>query len=271
MAYPYIMTNSAITVIVEGKPTTTQSDDINYDKIRQAIMEQDWDQVKLLADKEKQVAEFSKDNITVKNGTVFFKGEAMHSYVASKILQFIEEDLDAEPLINFLTKLMDNPSKRCVDQLFSFLEHKNMPIDPDGDFYAYKAVRGNWTDKHTGTIDNSIGTIVEITRNKVDDDPTHDCSYGLHAGSMQYVSSFGNSGDHIIIVKINPKDIVSVPDCDTSKLRTCKYEVISEFENILPDTTYNYDEDEDLCPSCNMEWDDCCCEEDDDDQYYISY
>jgi len=271
MTYSYILTDHSVTVVVEGKPITIQREDSDYEAVKTAIKEQDWELVKKLSDKETQIAEFAVGDISVKHGQVYFRGEEMHGYVVDKILQFINEGFDAEPLINFLTKLMSNPSKRCVDQLFSFLEHKNMPIDPDGDFYAYKAVKNDWTDKHSGTIDNSIGTVVEVPRNRVDDDHRHDCSYGLHAGSMQYVSGFGYGDDHIVIVKINPADVVAVPDYDTSKLRCCRYEVVSEFENLLPDTTYDHDkkfwddedEEEEICSKCDELEEDCTCETDD--------
>jgi len=39
--------------------------------------------------------------------------------------------------------------------------------------------------------------------------------------------------DKIVIVKINPKDVVSVPDYDTRKLRCCKYKVIDEYSGVI--------------------------------------
>jgi hypothetical protein len=36
----------------------------------------------------------------------------------------------------------------------------------------------------------------------------------------------------VVKVKINPRDVVSVPrDCDFQKLRTCRYEVLAEIDN----------------------------------------
>jgi hypothetical protein len=47
-------------------------------------------------------------------------------------------------------------------------------------------------------------------------------------GSHEYANSFKGSG-RMLVVKINPKDVVSVPgDCSHQKLRTCRYEVIAE-------------------------------------------
>ena len=60
--------------------------------------------------------------------------------------------------------------------------------------------------------------------------------YGLHAGALNYVASYGSveSNDRIVIVKINPADVVSVPsDCNCEKLRTCRYEVVGEYQGEL--------------------------------------
>ena len=234
----------------------------------------------------------TKGKITVENNKVIYEGEECHGVIVDRILAFVKEQIDATPLLNFLEKLMSNPSKNCVDQLYQFLEHKNLPIDPDGDFYAYKAVRSNWMDKHTGTIRNKIGDIVEIKRNKVDDNPRNDCSYGLHVGSIEYVRSFGSADDKYLIVKVNPADAVAVPSYDTKKMRCCRYEVVEEFIDVLPETVYTSakendkelniveqvceecdellincecGEDEEFCDECGFDIDTCQCNEEDDE------
>ena len=58
------------------------------------------------------------------------------------------------------------------------------------------------------------------------------------------------ANDVIVIVKINPKDAVSVPsDSSYEKLRTCKYEVVGQYEGQLLKPLYSeeyqYDDDED--------------------------
>jgi hypothetical protein len=73
-----------------------------------------------------------------------------------------------------------------------------------------------------------------MTRAKVDDNRSVGCSQGLHAGALNYVAGYGSldAGDKIVIVKINPKDVVSVPnDCNCEKLRTCRYEVVAEYKD----------------------------------------
>jgi hypothetical protein len=68
-----------------------------------------------------------------------------------------------------------------------------------------------------------------MPRNAVCDDAEVGCSYGFHAGSHKYASTFGGGDSKLLIVKINPADVVSVPkDCDCQKLRTSRYEVLKE-------------------------------------------
>jgi hypothetical protein len=140
-------------------------------------------------------------------------------------------------------------------ELYDFLEHEHLPITEDGHFLAYKAVRSDFKDKYRGVFDNSVGKVCQMQRAKVDDDRSRGCSDGLHAGALNYVASYGNldAGDKIVIVKINPKDVVSVPsDCNHEKLRTCRYEVVGEYEGELLKPLYkadfsqdDYEDDED--------------------------
>ena len=108
-----------------------------------------------------------------------------------------------------------------------------MPLTPDGNFLAYKSVREDFTDWHSGKFDNNVGNTLEMTRNSVCDDANIGCSDGFHAGSLEYARDFGSSGN-LMIVEIDPSDVVSVPtDCNCQKLRTCKYKVVSLFERKL--------------------------------------
>jgi hypothetical protein len=139
----------------------------------------------------------------------------------------LQEGFTIDPLVKFMENLMENPSNRSVTELYGFLEKNNLPITPDGHFLAYKRVREDYKDCHSGTMDNSPGKIVEMPRNKVDDNQNNTCSHGLHFCSEGYLKHFG--GARTVIVKINPRDVVSIPsDYDNTKGRACRYEVIGE-------------------------------------------
>jgi hypothetical protein len=152
------------------------------------------------------------------------------------MISMLQEGFDVTPMANFMENLFSNPSKRAVDELYGFLEKNSLPITPQGHFLAYKRVRANYTDCHTGTMDNSVGRVVEMERNAVDDDKDRTCSAGLHFCSHSYLGHF--SGDRVVIVKINPRDVVSIPsDYNDSKGRACRYEVIGEVGNNPDDGT----------------------------------
>ena len=143
---------------------------------------------------------------------------------------------------------MENPSRRAVNELYAFLEHKAMPLTPDGNFLAYKGVREDYTDWHSGKFRNQVGDEHSMIRNNVCDDANIGCSYGFHAGSLDYAKQYGNGG-HLMVVEIDPRDVVSVPlDCEQQKLRTAKYKVVSHFEKKLEepmcDDYGDYDDDE---------------------------
>jgi hypothetical protein len=144
-----------------------------------------------------------------------------------RMITMLQEGFPVEPMVAFMENLMQNPSKRAVTELYGFLEKNQLPITPDGHFLAYKKVKGDFTDCHTGKMDNSVGCDVEMERNKVDDDKNATCSTGLHFCGMSYLSHFG--GERTVIVKINPRDVVSIPtDYNEAKGRACRYEVIGE-------------------------------------------
>ena len=91
-------------------------------------------------------------------------------------------------------------------------------------------------------FDNSVGQVCEMPRSKVDDNRSVGCSAGLHVGALDYVASYGSpeAEDNIIIVKINPRDAVSVPtDSSHQKLRTCRYEVVGLYEGELKRPVYH--------------------------------
>lgn len=190
------------------------------------------------------------ENFVFTNDGLTYKGRLLHSVIIDRILEMKKAKVNFDFMINFLDNLYQNPSNRSITELYDFLEHQNLPITPDGCFLAYKAVRNDMLSKHTGSlnlisgkttedgrIDNSIGQIIECNRSEVDDERDNNCSHGLHVGGLKYSGprgSYCRSGDLTVIVKVNPKDVVSVPrDHNALKIRVCKYEVISLYEEPL--------------------------------------
>lgn len=248
---PFILTDNSVTVVLNGKPLSMNSDNPNYRNVVEALSDERYDELEAMFDTGKAIASFSEGNFDISDSEIRYKGELIHNHVVDRILAFMRDGLPYKPLLNFLDKLMSNPSRRAVNELYSFLEHKNMPLTPDGNFLAYKSVRNDWTDHHTGKFSNKIGSVLEMVRNKVCDDANIGCSYGFHAGSLEYAKSFGGtSSSRLLIVEIDPADVCSVPhDCNCQKLRTSKYKVVGEFirplDEALNDSYGDYDDESD--------------------------
>lgn len=248
MSVPFMWVDGNLTLILKNKAHQVLPDHINYRLIMDSLQSASEDELLELVDIETAVATFSQGRVEVKNGQVLYDGEEVHGAISKRILEFMSKGLPFQPLVNFLNNLMENPSMQSQTELYDFLEHQYLPITEDGHFLAYKAVRNDYMDKYAGTFDNRVGNVCEMRRAKVNDNRDVGCSQGLHAGALNYVASYGSvdSGDKIVIVKINPKDVVSVPnDCNCEKLRTCRYEVVGEYQGELLKPLYKSEFSED--------------------------
>jgi len=249
MSVPFMWVDGNLTLVLNNRTYQVLPDHINYKMILEALPTATADELLDIVDVEKAVSSFSDGMVEIKNGKVMYEGEEVHGSISKRILEFISKGLPFQPLVNFLNNLMENPSMQSQKELYDFLEHEHLPITEDGHFLAYKAVRSDYMDKYRGTFDNSVGKICKMQRAKVDDDRGRGCSNGLHAGALNYVAGYGSveAHDRIVIVKINPRDVVSVPsDCNCEKLRTCQYEVVGEYQGELLKPLYsaNFSEDE---------------------------
>lgn len=294
-----VIPDKSITVFLDGERFSITSDNKLFAQAFQAYKDENWEAFIGHVNPEVRLKSLyaSYEGIEVKDGNLFVFGDPVHSTLATRVLSFLEHGLDCVYLFKFILKLNMNPSKRAVDELYTFLEHRELPITDNGNFIAYKAVRENYTDKYTGKFLNTVGSVLEMPRNKVDDNKEVGCSYGFHAGTKEYATDFAGGEGYIMEVEINPADVVSIPtDCQFQKLRTCKYKVVSHHEAPLVepvypsrfqtddyDTNFWGDEDDDeveTCKGCGYQFNswcmDCeqcgdCCEcgeviEDDEDE-----
>jgi hypothetical protein len=231
-AFPFLIQGSNVVVVIDNKPHTISKTHITFQRVVDAIKAQDWDLVRDIIEPKKVVLNYGQGNVSIQGDTFFWKGAEMHNALTSRMVQMLGEGFPIEPLVLFMENLMANPSRRAVQELYGFLEKNDLPITPDGHFLAYKKIRDDYKDIHSGTMDNSVGQIVQMERNEVDDDKDRTCSAGLHFCSKDYLPHFGTGpGSRVVILKINPADVVSIPsDYNDSKGRACKYEVIAEME-----------------------------------------
>lgn len=234
----HVLGSDSLTVYVDHKPYTINKQAHNFKLVLDAVKNDDAEALKNALDLRSRIAASltanGNGNVRLTDNQIFYGDREVTGLIASRIFETIRLGLSAAPMVKFIENLMENPSKRAVDELFGFLEACTLPITDDGHFLAYKRVRADYKDVHSATMDNSKGKTLSMPRNLVDEDKNRTCSAGLHFCSYGYLSSFG--GDRIMVLKINPKDVVAIPaDYNNSKGRTCRYEVVDE----LPLDEYN--------------------------------
>lgn len=225
----FILGGDSITVFANGKPYTVNRTAKIFNAALEAVKNDNVELFLQVVNTKDTVVQKSGGKVRIENGNLMFGDRVVTGLISARVFDMMELGLSIDPLLAFIENLMKNPSKRAVDELFGFIESCDLPITEDGHFLAYKHVREDYLDVHSGTMDNSVGNVVEMERNLVDEDKSRTCSAGLHFCSYEYLKHF--SGKRIVVVKINPADVVAIPiDYNNSKGRTCRYEVVEEME-----------------------------------------
>lgn len=188
--------------------------------------------------------------VTVRNGQVFLDGDVQDGPIVKQILRFIDEGHtdDLEAVVNFMEKVETNPDENCRKQLFRWLENNEFTIDQSGDVVGYKGCKIDESGVYTSTrpapesenvmvddeqvvgyVPQIPGSVVEMPRSAVDDNPYNTCSVGLHVANFRYANEFANG--KVVEIRVNPRDFVSVTtDYNSEKIRCCRYRVVGPVE-----------------------------------------
>lgn len=229
----HLITTNSIAVSYENKHymVSKSAEPSRYEALKKALIAKDYDAfIEALIPKVK-IIKYSNEYFELDDkGFLFMKDDPSRpvaNVLAKRLFEFAKEGLPIEPLVLFWKKLRKNPSKNSQEMLYEFLEANHHPITSEGNFLAYKKVddiSGKLVDNYTKKIDNSVGKIVEMPREKVVEDKNQTCSAGLHVAAWQYAQSY--SGNALIEVMVDPTDVVSVPsDYNAQKMRCCRYKV----------------------------------------------
>jgi hypothetical protein len=241
---PYVIkTGGSISLYLNGESLTVNIDHPNYSKVVDALKSGDHSKIDSLVNIAKAVTNYAKGGVRIENGTVYFGTFALHNTLTNRILKMMNEGFKFDHMTRFLENLVQNPSSRAVNETYTFLENYGLPITDDGCFLAYKAVNRDYLDIFSRTIDNSIGATPSMPRFQVDETYERDCSTGLHVGALDYVVQYGHftkgqsvspTGNRLLIVKVNPRDVVSVPKYENHpKMRVSTYTVVSEINDVV--------------------------------------
>lgn len=229
----------------DGNSRVFDSDHPNFKQLIQTVVVEQGDPTPFLS--VAAAVQQLDDRVEVKNDTIYFDGEPVHTTLGATILRYVREGRESTGLVKFMENLAENPSFRSREQLFSWVKDRDLIIDEDGYFLGYKGVRPDGKSSHNGgaevngvwvdgNVPNEEGSVISMPRAKVQDDPNIGCSFGLHVGTYNYAKSFAS---RLLEVRVNPRDVVSVPvECNEQKLRCCRYEVLKLHELPVDDLSH---------------------------------
>lgn len=246
----HIITGETIILIFDDGAEQINKTSTCYNKVKSMLQSKDFSSLWKVVSPKELINNNTYGEFKVKDGAVYHYDTLLPNDLASRILDFINKDIPILPLQRFWSNLRKNPNIFARAQLFGFLENNGIPITEDGCFIAYKRVNENFTDIFTGKISNKPNEIVKMQRDKVNTDSSVACSTGLHVAAFTYAKEHygdSHSNQKIIEVKVNPMDVVSVPeDYNRMKMRVCKYKVLgvcktnSEDNGLASRRTYYY-------------------------------
>jgi DNA-binding XRE family transcriptional regulator len=271
--YPMICTKNYINLVIGGKSRTVEASNKFFGQLLEAIRTQDWEAVDTFSDLAQTINKAGAGKVMVEDGVVMYDGMPVHNVVSDRILSMLAEGWNIDPMISFLQNLMSNPWKQAIDELYLFMEANQLPITTDGHFLAYKVVTNDFKDKQTRSFDNSVGAVLDMLRDDCDSDRNRTCSTGFHFCGFSYLSHFGSADDNIMIVKVNPADVTSIPsDYRNAKGRACHYSIHGHYglfsdsfqvDRLAENSVDDWDDEEletEDCDACGT--DECkCCDE----------
>lgn len=234
--YDYTITKKQITIIKDGDTRSVIRGYPRFQEIKSSLVNSSFSEESLinaweLLDLPKYIAKFTEGVLTVdhEEGKVWYGTFEIKNSLSDQLIKMLNSGVDVKGFVRFMEKVMENPDKRIVEQLYPFMKHNNITIDSEGYIIGYRAVDENFKDHHTGTMDNSIGTTLKMPRSLVDCNPDATCSTGLHVAAREYAETFGGNTGKLLKVKVDPKNVCSIPvDYDGMKMRCCEFTVLSE-------------------------------------------
>jgi hypothetical protein len=228
MTLSYTMTNSTINIIAGGKTYNLTSDDANFKLVQEALQaKKDEEDILGLLDHNRMVQRWSSGAYWLEDGKVTDNDGPLPTVLHDRVMALIRDNQSPVSIFNFWARLKQNPSNRSVTSLWDFLAHQGIPLTDSGHLLAYKSVRADLLDHHSGKWENRPGKTLSMPRNQISDDPRTACHEGFHVGALGYASSFGTPDRKIVVCKVDPADVVCVPyDESYQKMRVCKYEVV---------------------------------------------
>lgn len=239
----FLILTDSLVFVRDGKPITVDKSYTFYEEIKSLLIgasknnnevsQTDYEDLLSWLDVKSQLQKFSNGLITIENGEVFINGVVFDNRLTYALLRAYESKSTTEfdKLCKFVEKIQKSESWKIRNRLYDFLEKNELDLDDQGRVLAYKVVRSDYFDKHSNTMDNSVGNMLKVQRHEVDDRDEVECSFGLHVCSKEYIPHFYSSWneDRVLLVALEPFDFITAPsDYNFSKCRTLGYEVLED-------------------------------------------
>ena len=231
---PHRVSSRSLSVLIDGRFRTITNQAANFAAIAGMISDgtATEDNLRDLIDIPTFINRITVGRVEVSSGEVLFDGKLMTNYMAQRLIDHMSAGEDIAIYASFIDNVMDNPDESVREDLFRWIENSNMPFTQDGCFIAYKKVDENYNSYHSGRngkVSHRLGSVVSMPRSECDSNRNQTCSTGLHFCAHSYLSIYEGNAGRIIIVKIHPANVTSIPtDYNLAKGRTCSYTVIGE-------------------------------------------
>jgi len=239
MSIRFRLNLDSVIVVTDDAIETVPRSAANFESLVDALQSnKDLDEIERCLTVEGSLENWSHGKFKMDDGSLTIDGEGVPDQVVTRITQALKQGDSPAAMLRFMERLKRNPDPHSRDQLLSFLEHKGIPIRPDGKFLAYKGVKKDFRDSYSGAIDNSPGQTVMMDRELISSDSGSACGRGLHVGALAYARSFAPV---VVVCEVDPEHVVSVPDDHMhQKMRVCEYRVVGVHGGeLLPSTTFD--------------------------------
>lgn len=241
---PNNITDLSITFFAGGRPHEIQRSHKNFDLVRSQIL--DWNKGERseadvtalinLADPKQELLAASGGRLEFAGNEIRYGGVALHNLWVDKIIGFKEAGEEFGPIFLALEDLQKNPTPAARERLPIFVERSKLGFLPDGRIAAFKGVRDDFYDVHSGTVHYGIGKTVAMERSACNANPDQTCSTGLHVGAIDYINKNGFGWNHgsnrrMLLTAFWPRHVVAVPtDYQGGKMRVEQLTVLDEVD-----------------------------------------
>lgn len=227
----YFADKDTLTVyFADGNMGVWNKDNLLFDKIHQYCIDNKWFEIEVLHNKAKMI--MTSDNVKIsEQGDLVVDNVVLEHTEEDDLLNMIKLlkdkgviENDIERIKPFLLNMLQNPYINATHEIYEYCKAMDFEITEDGHFLAYKNVNADYSSKYDkGKTKHAVGQITKVE--KFDTNRNQLCSYGLHFCSKSYLSEY--RGEVTIIVKVNPKDVCSIPvDYNFTKGRCTQYMMV---------------------------------------------